>query len=248
MKTFCRHGMFLGLIATAILTPAFSAPSMEPQVSRPTSSPATAVDSSSANATISVRRDDTLSRLREIAFVFPGSARNSLSAGADPGFHRVQGTISVTPTAVDTGTTARVTITASGFFDLGDVRESQIGFRPSQGVSDIQIAGATAQRLVLTFDLSEDASTGTRTLLIRNNAGATVVALDLVFNRGSHICRPACESPLRCVNNVCVGCRPPCRDDLVCRGSVCVRPQPPPCDPPCRSPPFFCNQFGQCEK
>jgi hypothetical protein len=247
MRSLSRHGLFFGLIATAVLAPLLSAATMEPQTSQPTSSPTAAVESSSAQATTPVHRGHYQSTKRAIAFVFRGGARNNLSIGADPGFHRIQGTISLSPIAVDTGTSARVTITASGFFDLGEVRESQISIRPSQGVSNIDIAGATAQRLVLTFDLSEDASIGTRTLLIRNNAGATVVALDLVFNRGPHICWPACESPLRCVNNVCVGCRPPCRDDLVCRGNVCVRPPPPVCNPPCREPFFFCNEFGFCE-
>jgi hypothetical protein len=201
----------------------------------------------SAAAPASVRSGLFGSRNQGIAFVAPGGARNSGLNGVDPDLHRVQGVITLAPTVVDTGTSSRVTITASGFFDLAEVTESQISFRPGQGVSNIQIAGATAQRLVVTFDISEDAALGTRTLLIKNNAGATVVALDIAFNLGSHICRPACELPQRCSGNVCVGCRPPCQDPLVCRGNFCVRPTPPQCTPPCR-PPFFCNDFGQCER
>jgi hypothetical protein len=170
---------------------------------------------------------------RQIAFLAPGDARNNLILGANPQIHQVQGSITVAPNVVDTGTSPRVTISASGFFDLSEVTESQISIRPSQGVSQLQITGATAQHLTLSFDLAADASIGTRTLLIRNNDGATVVALDLVFRLGSHICRPPCELPFRCSANVCVGPPPP--------------PPPPQCRPPCR-PGFFCSEFGVCER
>lgn len=169
---------------------------------------------------------------RKFAFVAPGEVRNSL-IGVNPQIHQVQGSITVSPNIVDTGTSPRVTITASGFFDLSEVSESQISIRPSQGVSQIQITGATAQTLTLSFELAADAAVGTRTLLIKNNDGATVVALDLLLRLGPHICRPPCELPFRCSANVCVGPPPP--------------PPPPQCRPPCR-PGFFCSEFGQCER
>ena len=138
--------------------------------------------------------------------------------------------IAVTPNVVEIGTSPRVTITASGFFDLSEVGPSQIGIRPSEGVSDIRIINQTAQRLSLSFGLAEDTPVGTRTLFIKNNSGVTVVALDLNFKLGPSICRPPCEAPSRCSNNVCVRPPPP--------------PPPPVCNPPCRAP-RVC-EFGRC--
>jgi hypothetical protein len=47
---------------------------------------------------------------RQVALVSP---RNGLIT-VDPSFHLVQGSIGLSPTAVDTGSTPRVTITSSG--------------------------------------------------------------------------------------------------------------------------------------
>lgn len=158
-----------------------------------------------------------------------------------------QGSISVFPNIVDTGTSPAVTISASGFFDLTEVQQSQISIRPSQGVSNLKITWATAQQLKLSFTLAEDAAIGVRTLLIKNNSGETIVALDLALRLGPHICRPACPSPQTCVGNVCVGCRPPCPEGKTCVGSVCrPPPRPPICIPPCPSI-QICNEFGRCE-
>jgi len=146
------------------------------------------------------------------------------------------GSISLSPTAVETGTSPTLTLTTSGFFDLSEVRPSQVGIRPNQGVSNLKIVSATAQRMVLSFDLSGDASPGTRTLFIKDQRGGTAVALDLVVKRGPNICRPECVPPQVCTNNVCKlppnVCDPACTSGQVCRNNRCI-PDPDFCDPPC---------------
>jgi hypothetical protein len=139
-------------------------------------------------------------------------------------------------------------IAASGFFDLGEIKESQISLRPGDGVSKLTIVWATAQQLKLSFALAADAAPGVRTLLIKNDAGATVVALDILLRTGPTICRPACQPPLTCQSNVCVGCDPPCGEGERCVGTIC-RPAAPPvfCNPPCR-PGETCNANGMCER
>ena len=176
------------------------------------------------------------------------------------------GSITVTPTAVDTGETAVVTLSSSGFFDLAEVRESQISIRPNDNVTNLRIVWATAQQLRLSFQIAPEAQTGPRSLLIKNNAGATVVAVDIAFQPGPHICHPACQSPQTCENNVCTGCSPPCGENERCEGTIC-RPvfhcdrtscpiglickndrcvQPRRCDPPCGTA-HFCDD-GICKK
>lgn len=153
-----------------------------------------------------------------VAFVFDVPRTDEL-------IHRVQGAVTVSPNTVETGSSPTVNINASGFFDLSQVQDSQIGIRPSQGVSGIQINGATAQTLRLSFTLAPETVTGTRTLFINNSSGTTVVALDLFLRPGAAVCAPAC------------------RDPLVCRAGVCA--QPGGCDPPCDDG-FRCNQINRC--
>jgi hypothetical protein len=107
---------------------------------------------------------------RELAFVSNNAARNDLWTGANSQIHLAQGSISVSPNVVETGTAPSVTITTSGLFDLSEVHPSQIGIRPSDGVSEIRIFDQTAQTLVLSFHLEADTPTGTRTLFIRIGA------------------------------------------------------------------------------
>ena len=176
------------------------------------------------------------------------------------------GAITVTPAVVDTGETATVTLSSSGFFDLADVQDGQISIRPNDSVTNPRIVSATAQRLTLSFQIAPDARPGFRSLLIRNNAGATIVAVDIAFHLGPHVCRPACQSPQRCENHVCTGCSPPCGDNERCEGTVCQpvsRCDPPPCsigfickndrcvrprrcNPPCQIG-QFCND-GVCQR
>lgn len=176
-------------------------------------------------------------------------AKNSNVSHAGPAFLHVQASISVSPSVVETGTSPTLTLTSSGFFDLSEVRVPQVGIRPDEGVLDLKITSATAQRMALSFKLSEAASPGVRTLFIKDRNGVTVVALDLVLQRGAHICRPACEPPKRCRNNQCVLdpdiCIPDCKPCERCRNNICVALR---CDPPCRegaNPPVIC-ECGVC--
>jgi hypothetical protein len=143
---------------------------------------------------------------------------------------RSQGSITVAPAVVNTGGQATVTLTSSGFFDFSEVLESQISVRPANGISNVKIVWASAQQLRLSFNVAEDATTDqVRALLIKNNAGATIVALDLAFRLGTNICRPACVAPQRCDNNVCIGCSPACAAGERCEGTVCRRADACPC-------------------
>jgi hypothetical protein len=163
----------------------------------------------------------------------------------------VQGTISISPDIVDTGTTATVTFTTSGFFDLSQIQSAQLGIRPDDDISNIQIVRQTAQHLTLTFQIADTAGAGTRTLFITNSQGETVVALDLILKVGSSVCSPHCVSPKFCSNNVCVSpppppppprvCNPDCDPDSErCVNGRCVSQ----CTPRCR-PGQFCDH-GRC--
>jgi hypothetical protein len=180
-----------------------------------------------------------------------------LLGGLNPGGDQVkrseiqlaQAAITVSPSIVDTGTTSEVTISAPGTFDLGAVQESQISLRPVSGVSNLRIVWATAQQMRLSLTLSDAAEPGVRSLLIKDSAGATIVALDIALRLGPSLCRPACQAHQTCSNNVCIGCDPPCADGESCVGTICrpITPPPPPvCRPACR-PPKVCNDVGQCE-
>jgi hypothetical protein len=157
----------------------------------------------------------------------------------------VQASFSISPTKVATGTTATVTITAPGSLDLGAVQDNQIMVRPSDGVSDVRIVWATAQKLKLSFAINENAATGIRSILIRN----TPVALDVAFEPGPTVCPQKCVAPQTCQNNVCVGCNPPCQGKWQCAGSVCRPPPPPPPPPTCPGgclPAHYCDDSGYC--
>src|SRR5262245_29042936 len=72
---------------------------------------------------------------------------------------QVQASFSIAPSSVGTGSTAEVRITAPGSLDLGAVQESQIVFRPSDGISNVRIVSASAQQLTLSFKIDEEAAT-----------------------------------------------------------------------------------------
>jgi len=142
--------------------------------------------------------------------------------------------VTASPSVVDTGKTNTVDISVPGSFDLSQVDLSHVGIRPNQGVSNVRIDSATAQHMSLSFDLSSDAATGTRTLFVNNSSGSNVIALDILLKLGSNICQPACTSPAQCVNNVCATPHPP------------PPPPPPPrCTPAC-VPPRQCIN-GTCQ-
>jgi hypothetical protein len=167
--------------------------------------------------------------------------------------------ITVSPAEVEIGTAAMertVTLNASGFFDLGDVQASQIRIRPGESISDIKIRNATAQRMELSFTVSANAKDGVRALLIKDQKGATVVAVDVRFKLASNVCRPACPTTMVCKNNACEPAPPPppphptctpncdpcqkCVAHNVCRDLECR--------PPCVNAPgqHFACECGKC--
>lgn len=159
------------------------------------------------------------------------------------------GSISVSPVQVEIGTSPTVILTASGFFDLSSVEPSQLGISPNQGISNLRITSATAQRMSLSFEISADASEGIRTLFIKDQSGARVVALDLLLKLPRHICRPACTGTTSCRNNHCefdhTICTPQCGFCERCVANFC---SPKVCSPACNTsgtPPEVC-ECGQC--
>ena len=188
------------------------------------------------------------SETQKVAFL-PSQPNAGKDIGGPSEIQKVQAAITVSPTMVDTGATSEVTISAPGTFDLGAVQKGQISIRPSDGVSNLRIVFATAQQMRLSLAVSDAAETGVRSLLIKDSAGATIVALDIALRLGPNVCRPACQAPQTCANNVCIGCNPPCGEGKRCVGTVCrpISPPPPPvCRPACQ-PPKVCNDFGRCE-
>jgi len=237
MKTYAR----LLLIATIAAISAAS----------PAPSDATSLQASAADATAPISRSAPGATVaRQVAAVLGIGAARDLAAGATPLVQQVQGTITVSPNTVATGGTATVTLSTSGFFDLSQITEAQIGIRPGNDISNIQIKSQTAQHLMLSFDIADTAAAGTRTLFITNSQDETVVALDLTLNIGGNVCNPRCTSPRFCRNNVCVSsgsnpvprkCDPACSEDDDCINGRCVDR----CQPHCRPPTPFCES-GRC--
>jgi hypothetical protein len=186
---------------------------------------------------------------RQVAAIVGGGAVRDLAAGAAPLVQKVQGVITVSPDRVATGGSATVMLSTSGFFDLSVITEAQIGIRPGNGVSNLQIKSQTAQHLTLSFDIADTAAPGIRTLFITNSQDETVVALDLVFQPGPNVCNPSCVAPKFCRNNVCVApvqtiphtCNPECDEDHQCVNGRCLDL----CRPHCRAPTPFCDH-GRC--
>lgn len=189
------------------------------------------------------------SGITEVLAFLNRDAAGSLAAGARPLVHPVQGTISISPDTVDSGGSASVTFTTSGFFDLSQVKIGQIGIRPDDDISNLKIERQSAQHLTLSFQIAGTAAQGIRTLFITNSQGDTVVALDLTVNVGPGVCNPQCTSPNVCRNNVCVSstpipvrqCRPACDDDHNCVNGRCVDR----CTPHCGGTTPFCED-GRC--
>jgi len=176
----------------------------------------------------------TPARAWKLAFA-TGSSSLTRGAKADSPIQLAQGTISVTPTTVDTGATSTVTITTSGFFDLSQVKPSQIQLRPADDVSNFTITEQSAQHLVLSFDVADIAAPGTRTLSISNSSGGPSVALDLTLKLGPNVCNPSCVAPAYCQSNQCVTntppaqCNPACEGSSTCKNGQCVDD----CNPHC---------------
>lgn len=155
------------------------------------------------------------------------------------------GSISVSPSQVEIGRSPTVILTTSGFFDLSAVTISQVGVNPNEGISILSIS-ATAQRMLLSFEISADASVGTRTLFIKDRNGATVVALDLLLKLPPHICRPPCTGTTSCRDNRCEHdptiCTPKCDRCERCVANFC---SPKLCSPACSTSSQFC-ECGVC--
>jgi hypothetical protein len=149
------------------------------------------------------------------------------------------------------GTTPALTLTTIGFFDLSQVTPSQIAINPREGVSGLRVSNASPRSMILSFDLSAQATAGQRTLSIEAN-DVTVLIKFMVERAPPPVCSPRnCRAPNTCVNGVCTPPPPPvcspanCRPPRRCEDGVCVRPPPPPvCSPRCR-PPRICED-GRC--
>jgi hypothetical protein len=186
----------------------------------------------------------------QVAFLRSDALSAASKSYADHKIQEAQATISVTPDTVDTGSSPSVTLNSAGFFDLSQVTASQIGLRPGDGVSNIQIVSQTAQHLTLSFQLADAATPGVRTLFINNGSGATLVALDLTLRLGANVCIPACGPSQICMSNRCedrppppVSCSPKCDDDFQdCVNGKCVNYT---CTPSCRTG-YGCNRRLQC--
>lgn len=161
-----------------------------------------------------------------------------------PHISLAQFSATLSPSTVETGSSPTLTISVSGFLDLSEVQLPQISIQPSQGIANMRIASATAQRMLLVFDLSKSASPGNRILRIKDASGATRISLDLTVKLAPDVCRPECQPPKRCVNNQCVLpsdiCIPACGPFQRCRNNVCVH-DPDICEPPC-GPGLVCNE------
>ena len=190
------------------------------------------------------------SGVNEVLAFLNRDAAGNLAKPATPLVHPVQGTISISPDTVESGGSASVTFTTSGFFDLSQVKIGQIGIRPDDDISNLKIERQSAQHLTLSFQIAGTAAQGIRTLFITNSQGDTVVALDLTVNVGPNVCNPQCASPNVCRSNVCVPpsgpihvrqCVPDCGDDTHCVNGRCVDF----CNPHCGGARPFC-QDGRC--
>jgi hypothetical protein len=137
---------------------------------------------------------------------------------------QTQSGVTVSPTSVDAGATARLVIAAHGTVDLSGIAASQIGVKPDDGIANIKILSQSAQQLTLSLDVAETVAQGVRTLFIDNAQGAEIVALDLQVAVPAGLCVPHCVPPAQCENNACVS--PPC-DGVSCgAGNKCCGDTP----------------------
>lgn len=154
-----------------------------------------------------------------------------------------QAPISIVPKSVKAGTTATLTVTSTGFFDLTQITAAQFSVNPSAGVTNLQVSNASPQNLTLSFDVSSKASPGQRTLSI--DANDVVLSLKLTVEAAVQACSASnCRPPRKCDNGVCITpvCSTiNCHAPDFCDGDKCVRG----CRPACRPPKRFCDN-GTC--
>ncbi|MET4233945.1 hypothetical protein ACVWXN_010169 [Bradyrhizobium sp. i1.4.4] len=79
--------------------------------------------------------------------------------------------LSVAPATVTTGYIDSLVIESGSSFDLSKVKVSQITFRPDNDVTDFRIRSASATRLDLSVDLSDNAELGPRTIIVTTENG-----------------------------------------------------------------------------
>jgi hypothetical protein len=110
--------------------------------------------------------------------------------------------ISIFPREIKAGTSPTLTITSSpSFINLGQLNAPQLEVSPATDVTNLRIMSATADRLLLSFDVAKTA-VGDRTLNI-NLSDDVVVTIKLFLERDPLICSPNCVAPRICQHGIC---------------------------------------------
>jgi len=111
--------------------------------------------------------------------------------------------INISPKTVNAGTSPTLTISSSAsFLNLSQVSAAQLDINPRDAISNIQIKNATAERLVLSFDVASTALGGDRALVIKITDDVNV-SIRFVVVRDPNVCSPECRPPARCESGVC---------------------------------------------
>ena len=89
------------------------------------------------------------------------------------GGHAAQGgqDLTVSPATVTTGYIDSLVIESGSSFDLSRVKASQVTLRPDNDVTDVRIRSASATKLDLSVDLSDNAELGPRTIIVTTENG-----------------------------------------------------------------------------
>ncbi|WP_342724212.1 hypothetical protein AAFG07_34860 [Bradyrhizobium sp. B097] len=80
--------------------------------------------------------------------------------------------LSVAPATVTTGYIDSLVIESGSSIDFTKVKVSQISLRPDNDVTDVRIRSASATRLDLSVDLSDNADLGPRTIIVATENGS----------------------------------------------------------------------------
>lgn len=160
---------------------------------------------------------------------------------------QAQAPLSISPNTVKPGATpvvTAVTVSSTGFFDLSQIRASQIGIIPRDGISNIQVSNAAPRQMTLSFTLAGNAPAGDRSLMFTVNE--VTVSLKLRVVRDLPVCSPGnCAPPKTCEGGICIAPRcdeTTCRSPRACHAGVCRTERT--CTPRCRND-QICND-GLC--
>jgi hypothetical protein len=160
---------------------------------------------------------------------------------------QAQAPLSVSPNTVKPGATPVVTtltVSSTGFFDLSQVRASQIGINPRDGISNIQVGNAAPRQMTLSFTLAGNAAAGDRSLSF--TVDEVTISLKLKVVRDQPVCSPRnCAPPKTCEGGVCVAPKcdeSTCSKPRTCHGFICRLGRV--CTPRCRND-QFCDD-GRC--